>query len=238
LVENARDPWLQVQVVAAGLLGLFALLTVLSLRKPLPRAAPVAAEPETTVRDDTELVAAGAAAASTHLDEELDVAREQLKQAEEAYRYLETRLKKTQEELARTGAAPGPELEEQIASAQRDREMAEARAELAERRLAEMQQRMEHLGPDPSAPPAVVQEAAPVANGATRRRPDEPPPGEPSADASPPAHVDAPEEPAEAPVGAPAVDAEETPVSDPASELRARLARTAARKKLGPNVGD
>src|SRR3712207_4984959 len=38
-VEASREPWLQVQVVTAGLLGLFALLFLLSLRRPIVRTA-------------------------------------------------------------------------------------------------------------------------------------------------------------------------------------------------------
>jgi len=238
LVENARDPWLQFQVLFAGLLGLFALLTVLSLRRPLTRTerVPVAALPAPAPATE-EVSAQDADEGAAALQEELVVAREQLTQAEEAYRYLEVRLKKTQEDLARSGGEPSPEIEHQITAAERDRVMAESRADLAEQKLAEMQQRLERLSRDPTAPPPVVSEAAPVGPKDSPPADAEPAP-EPSEAAEP-----APTEPADAPaarepqpVGAKAEGSEEAAASDAASELRARLARTAARKKLGPNV--
>jgi len=226
LVENARDPWLQVQVASAGLLGLFALLTILSLRAPLSRTAPASTAATLPAAETPADADARPSDEDTVLREELELAREQLQQAEEAYRYLETRLKKTQEDLTRSGAEPSPETAQQIASVQRDREMAEARAELAEQRLAEMQQRLDRQVSDPSAPPAVVREAAPVTT---------PEPVSSQREPEPTAEPDAPERQPE-PVGAAAADGE--PPADPASDLRARLARTAARKKLGPNIGD
>ena len=258
LVENARDPWLQLQVIFAGVVGVFALLTILSLRKPLPKRAAVPAVASDEPVDDR---AEARVAASSALGEELEVAREQLKQAEEAYHYLEARLKKTQDELTRTGAEPAPEIVQQIAAADRDRELAEARAEAAEQRLAEMQRRLERAASDPSAPPAVVADAAPIATNGTATSPSPsdrtplassraeraaapspaPPASErdrePVAEPQPAAEREPGEERRPEPVGA-AAETDDAAPSDPASDLRARLARTAARKKLGPNVSD
>ena len=242
LVEASRQPWLQVQVAAAGLLGILALLTLLSLRAPVGRAASVAVADEPVAADAT--VAASGPGPDAALREELEVAREQLVQAEEAYRYLETRMKKT-EDPSTSGDEPAPEVLEQIAAAERDRATAEARAELAEQRLSEMQRRLDRVARDPSAPPPVVAEAAPVGSNGEHARPASAARGAPE----PPTSEREPEpvaEPSAAPggrepepVGASPTD-EDTSVaaSDPATELRARLARTAARKKLGPNVGD
>jgi hypothetical protein len=247
LVEASRAPWLQVQVAAAGLLGVFALLTLLSLRTPIRRAATVAVAEE-PVAADAAVVASSPSSdpdADAALREELDVAREQLAQAEEAYRYLETRMKKTQEDLSTSGEEPAPEIREQIAAVERDRAMAEARAELAEQRLSEMQRRLERVARDPAAPPSVVTDAAPVASNGDR---PEPPSAAPKGAPEPPTSEREPEPVAEPTsgsereperVGASTTD-DDTSVSasDAATELRARLARTAARKKLGPNVGD
>jgi hypothetical protein len=166
------------------------------------------------------------------LREELDVAREQLAQAEEAFHYLETRLKKTQDEQVATLAAPSPEMLEQVSAAERDREMAVARAELAEHRLAEMQQRLDRLSRDPSMPPPkTVEETPPVEKPTSEPSPQ---PAKPTAEPS--------AGPAPAGEPGPAGEADEREgagsPADPAGELRARLARTAARKKLGPNVSD
>jgi hypothetical protein len=204
LVEASREPWLQVQVLAAGALGLFALMTLLSLRKPSPRAATVGAA-EVPVGVAPAAAATGSASApvtvepdgAVALREELEVAGDHLVLTEEASHDLETRLKKTQEDVSEPDDEPAPGMQEQIAAVERDRDSAEARAELAERRLGEMQRRLERLSRHPSAPPS--------SRGSER-------------------------------VGATATD-EDAPV-DAATELRARLARTAARNKPGPNVSN
>jgi hypothetical protein len=257
LVEASREPWLQVQVLAAAALGLFALMTLLSLRKPIPRAAavgaaevPVAASPAAARPAPVSAAETAEADGAVAMREELELAREQLVQAEEAYHYLETRLKKSQEEVSKHGDEPAPpEVQEQIAAVERDRAMAEARAELAEQRLGEMQRRLERLSRDPSAPPPIVTDAVPVASNGDHPEPTgaaEPPARQPAEAPEPPTSEREPEPTAEPapPRGServgPAVTDEDTSVaaSDAATELRARLARTAARKKLGPNVTD
>jgi hypothetical protein len=256
LVEASREPWLQVQVLAAAALGLFALMTLLSLRKPIPRAVvvgaaevPVAATPAAAAPASASAGATAEPDGAVALREELELAREQLVQAEEAYHYLEARLKKSQEEVSKPDDEPAPEIQEQIAVVERDRAMAEARAELAEQRLGEMQRRLERLSRDPSAPPQIVTDAVPVASNGDHPEPaeaDGPVVRQPAEAPEPPTSEREPEPAAEpAPargserVGASVTD-EDTSVaaSDAATELRARLARTAARKKLGPNVTD
>ncbi len=248
LVERARDPWLQYQILFVGLSGLFILLLVLSFRRSHrlvgagvvvehDRAAPAVAAASTDdvpegERDrvtalERELVA---------VRDELDVSREQLTQAEEAYRYLEGRLKKSQDEASTAPAVRAPaDQDQRVAMIERERAAADERAAQAEHRLAELQQRLTRLaGLDPSLPPGAPPDYVPSVE------PDVAPPASthaPETPTSPTATPEGPTSPASTggAARAPSEEAEEHTEEADQTDLRTRLARTAARKKLGPS---
>ena len=130
LVERSRDPWLQFQLLFAGLAALFLLMTIMSFRRPFVAVGADVAEPGDAAEaaDDAAPVSA-ASAASTEVDavrDELQVLREQLAQAEEAYGFLETKWKAAQAALAGSSTQPAPDHEARLHELQEELRTAEA----------------------------------------------------------------------------------------------------------------
>lgn len=252
LADASRNPWLTWQIVFAGLTALFALLTVLSLRRSVQPIGAGTAEGHRVVvakgtvpatgqgdppgEDRSELERAAALEAELEgMREELQASREQLRQAEEAYRYLEVRMRKTQEEMARAEnqAAVGDDTTPAVDDADERARASERRIATLESRLAEAEARtreaeaaMTSWMTDPQATDDV--KATPA--GPVPRSPEAP--AAVTVDASALARLEARIEAAERR----AAEAEErlTELTPEASDLRTRLARTAARKKLRP----
>lgn len=133
LVERSRDPWLQFHLLFAGLAALFLLLTIMSFRRPVVAvgAAAVAEPGEAGATHDAEPVSAAASAsvASSEVEVirgELQVLREQLAQAEEAYGFLETKWKAAQAALAGSAAQPAPDHEARLHELQEELRQVEA----------------------------------------------------------------------------------------------------------------
>jgi hypothetical protein len=269
LVERARLAWLPYQVILAALAAAFGFLTVLSFRRPA-LAGSTERVVVTSGGDDmghgevdppAVAIPVGAEAAEADRDaaalrEELQVAREQLAQAEEAYHYLETRWKESQEALKRFEGQEPPDVEARVAELQdalrrseaeitllaarldsgndeamarlveadQARSRAEARAAAAEARIAELE-RAAADHPEPASETGSASETEPTSELEPEGMPVTPN-GELFGQL---------EERLEAAEQRARQEDDAAELSTEASALRARLARTAARKKLGPS---
>jgi predicted nucleic acid-binding Zn-ribbon protein len=257
LADESRSPWLTWQIVFAGLAALFALLTALSLRRSVQPIGSATAEAvrAAAVAKTAALTAAGGdlttadrsalertAALEAELDgmrDELQASREQLRQAEEAYRYLEVRMRKTQEEMARAEdqGAVGDDAAIALAEAEERARLSERRIATLESHLAEAEARARSAESattsfnDDSRGTDVVEESAPRLV---------PTPSEAPAAVTVDANVLARLEQRIDAAERRAAEAEErlTELTPEATDLRARLARTAARKKVRPEDMD
>jgi len=258
LQDAAAHPWDTWSRAFLALAVLFTVLFVISmLRKPLPREKrPVVltASPTNTV------VAAPAAppsAESTHLEQELQVAREQLQQASEAFAFLETKMKEGTGGHASSVDVDAAlsritELEVALRKAEADAEQArtvshddlERVRRESEERMAELQRQVDEASkPDPE----LEELRAKLVDTEQRAQKAE------SALATARAAVqaakqeveDAPEETsvdlieeleakvAEAEARAREAEEEALKITPEATDLRTKLAQAAARKKLG-----
>lgn len=235
LAQASESPWRTLQLGFAFLAAVLVVLTIVSFARR-PRAGTAAVAPAERPETDEE---PGEIVDQAKVRDELEAAYEQLQQAEEAHRYLENRLKQAQAELAsRPPVAPdGPQsMELAIAS--------ERRVE-AERKAADAEARATRLE-------AELREAKYAGGAAPNGEVAEPEPSEAEADAPAPAleSTPAPLSPAagneelarleerllaaerraqEARERVEALTPEERAAE--ASDLRERLARTAARKR-------
>ena len=300
LRAGAADPWRTLQAVFGVLFFVCLAMTVLSFRASThavgagvasleravgpreeaeegePQGAP-APGPIREMRRATERVGVLEAERTQILDE-LEASREQLRQAEEAYRFLEGRLRQSQVALDRREAPePGPadaraaELEEalrkseaelalllagtaeaessevqaELAMAEERRIAAESRAQQVERRVAELES---HLAETRDQFEGRVAEMETELQSAREEldipepETDAPPMADPAASAPEPeaptpeataglAHLEARLQEAER--RADEAEGQLADLSPEASDLRTRLARTAARKHLG-----
>lgn len=229
LRDEASSPWTEIQWAFGLLLLVCAGLFVRALRRPaVPRT--VASEPsadgdahgasEDGSADLTGVVE-GLRAETTSLREEVDVAHEQLMQAEEAYRFIETRLKDSQSRLAELEGHDEGRHDGLAAELQAAASAAEERRLLAEARARDAEARAEQA--------VAALSAARKGEVASRHAADAP------AAASPPDPAPDPVPPISQPA-APEPDPVEEPgptLSAEATQLRERLARTAARKRHG-----
>jgi predicted nucleic acid-binding Zn-ribbon protein len=162
LAEQARSPWLTIEIVFAALTALFLLLTVLAFQASRRAAASVDAleravgparqEPPLLPPQPPALAEAPAAdervemleRQSSVMREELQAAHEQLQQAEEAYRYLEGRLRQTQDELKRFEGHDPDEVDARMGELQNQLRGAEAAlaAAVADNDSGELQERV------------------------------------------------------------------------------------------------
>ena len=251
LRTEAEGPWPEL-MWTFGILSILCLgMTALSLRAPsqtvgaglktLERVNGVRKEADDADAQGSQDAAVRARAAelereAASLREEAEASHERLRQAEEAYRYLENRMHEVKEQLAqREGQEPAAvddrvlSLEEALRKSEAEitllrasssdpdqraaLEGAEARLAQAEARAQEMEERLQQAFTEASqeiegtVDPALLALLEERLDAAERRA-----------------------EEAERKLSAPL---SEGPMSSEASDLRSRLARTAARKKLG-----
>ena len=268
LQATAGSPWDTISLVCIiGAVFAGILLVIATVRKPA--AAVVVAEPAAVGSEDAAgavaTVAAAAPSRDQELEEELKVAREQLKQASEAFAFLEARVKDGpggQTSSADIEAATGRIAELEIALKRAEEEVAAARngsvsqEELdrvkrdADERVAEMGRQMQKdaakVDPEMEALREQLADAEARAKGAedalASARADVAAAKEEVETAPPPNgqvsnHVieDLEAKVAEAEARAKEAEEEALRLTPEANDLRARLAQAAARKKLGPS---
>jgi hypothetical protein len=259
LQTAAADPWDTWMRVFLVLAVAFAVLFVISLlRKPLPRGKrPVALSPQAVGAAPVAPIAAAPSAESAHLEEELRVAREQLQQASEAFAFLESKMKDgsggqassvdvdaAMSRIAELEAAlQRAEAEAQQARTASQGDLDKVRRE-ADERVAELQRQMAQAKkPDPEleelrAKLADTEQRAQKAESALAN-------ARAAVEAAKQEVEDAPESTsvdlieeleakvAEAEARAREAEEEALRVTPEATDLRAKLAQAAARKKLG-----
>jgi hypothetical protein len=259
LLSAAAEPWDTWMRAFIVLAVLFAALFVISmLRKPLPRGQSAVAL--TVPADDTGVAAPvvpAPAAESSHLEEELKVAREQLQQASEAFAFLEAKMKEgpggqassvdVDAAMARIG-----ELEAALKQAEDDAAQARSMSQddldkvrqEADERIADLQRQMEEATkPDPELEELRVkladteQRAQNAETALASARAAVKAAKQDVEDAPETTSVDLIEEleakVAEAEARAKEAEEEAMKITPEATDLRSKLAQAAARKKLG-----
>jgi uncharacterized coiled-coil protein SlyX len=243
LKEGAQSPWREIQILFLILALFCGVMTVLSFRRPLASVGTLPGDQgpaDDRVGDDRRKTAKTAKTATVsapdgpdprvdELERELAATKAKLAesqdrvgQASEAYRRLESKLKET------PAAAPVASAAEvaMIADLERRVAAAESRAAEAEKTVKDLREaarRPAEPKPQPQPARAVQPEAQPEPVAV---------PAPPPATAREPAHA-----PAAPPTPTGGDEAEDdemaAKLSPAANDLRARLARTAALKKLG-----
>jgi hypothetical protein len=248
---NPWHTWSLICLIGAIIAGV--LFVVAMVRKPAAAAevaAPVAEEPEEADAEPVEVVAATTPTRDQELEEELKIAREQLKQASEAFAFLEHRVKDSpggQASPADIEAATGRIAELEVALKRAEDEAAAVRSG-ADERVAELERQMQEdaakVDPEVETLRAQLAEAEARAKGAeaalsaahadvtaAREEVEAAPNGEVSGDLIEELEAKV----AEAEARAKEAEEEALRITPEANDLRARLAQAAARKRLGPS---
>jgi hypothetical protein len=235
LAEASESPWRDLQLAFGFLAVVFVVLTIVSFaRRPrvadaamaAPAARPENGEGPEGIVDEAKV------------RDELEAAYEQLQQAEEAHRYLENRLKQAQAELAaRPPAAPDGPQSIELAIASERRVEAERKAADAEARATRLEAELREAKHGGAAPNGEVAEPEPKQAEADAPAPAEEStraPSSPAAGSEELARLEerllaAERRAQEARERVEALTPEERAAE--ATDLRERLARTAARKR-------
>jgi hypothetical protein len=155
----ARDQWPTIRWTFGVLLAFCLIMTLLSLRRSRRAQPETAGVPEAVGAGATPAAPApsGEADGESSLRDELVAAREQLVQAEEAYRFLETKLKVARSELADREAVAPDAVDARVGELQEALKRAEAELMLLRAtgaRPAEAPAATEPESPEPSMPEA------------------------------------------------------------------------------------
>jgi hypothetical protein len=249
--SNPWHTWWLICIIGAIVAGI--LFVVAMVRKPVAAAeveAPVTEEPDEADAEPAAVVAATTPSRDQELEEELKIAREQLKQASEAFAFLEHRVKDSpggQVSPADIEAATGRIAELEIALKRAEDEAAAMRSG-ADERVAELERQIQEdaakVDPETETLRAQLAEAEARAKGAeaalstahadvvsAREEVEAAPNGEVSGDLIEELEAKV----AEAEARAKEAEEEALRITPEANDLRARLAQAAARKKLGPS---
>ena len=247
---NPWHTWWLICVIGAIVAGI--LFVVAMVRKPVAAMEVEAPVEETPEEADAEPAVAAATTPTRdqELEEELKIAREQLKQASEAFAFLEHRVKDSpggQASPADIEAATGRIAELEIALKRAEDEAAAVRSG-ADERVAELERQIQEdaakVDPETERLRAQLAEAEARAKGAeaafseahadvvaAREEVEAAPNGEVSSDLIEELEAKV----AEAEARAKEAEEEALRITPEANDLRARLAQAAARKKFGPS---